>query len=67
MPAAASDEHLGEVDQQVQAIMAELSADDLAAIATDLGLSPEEVEAMVQEPDFAALVAEEQAHSGSSA
>jgi hypothetical protein len=62
-----TDEHLVEVDQQIQAVMSELPADELAEIASELGLSPEEVEAMVQEPDFAALVAEEQAQSGSSA
>ena len=61
------DEHLVEVDQQIQAVMSDLPADVLAAIASELGLSPEEVEAMVQEPDFAALVAEEQVHAGSSA
>ena len=61
------DEHLVEVDQQIQAVMSDLPADELAAIASELGLSPEEVEAMVQEPDFAALVAEEQVHAGSSA
>jgi hypothetical protein len=63
-PAPAED-RLGEVDQQIQTVMSELSADELATIAGDLGLTPEEVEAMIQEPDFAALVAEEQVHAGS--
>ena len=47
--------------------MSELSTDELDTIASELGLSPEEVEALVREPDFAALVAEEQTHAGSPA
>jgi hypothetical protein len=63
--AAPTDEHLDRMDQQIQTVMSELSADELATIASDLGLTPEEVEAMIQEPDFAALVAEEQVQSAS--
>ena len=63
--ATPTDEQLGEVEEQIQTVISELSADELAAIASDLGLSPDEVEAMVKEPDFAALVADEQAHSPS--
>jgi hypothetical protein len=57
-------EHLEEVAEHIQTVMSELSAEDLSAIAEELGLSPEEVETMVHEPDFANLVAEEQTHVG---
>lgn len=58
-------EQVGPIDEQIKEVMSELSPDDLSAIAADLGLRPEEVEAMVQEPDFARMVAEEQAHLAS--
>ena len=65
--AVRGDQPLDQVDQQIQTVMAELSTDELDSIASELGLSPEEVEALVREPDFAALVAEEQTHAGSPA
>jgi hypothetical protein len=58
--AAQAEEQVGQIAEQIKEVMSDLSPDDLSAIATDLGLSPEEVEAMVQEPDFARMVAEEQ-------
>ena len=64
-PAAAGDaEQLQQISGEIQDVMSELSADEIAAIAGDLGLTAEEVEAMVREPDFAGMVAEEQAHLG---
>ncbi len=61
---APTDDQLGQVAEQIQAMMSELPADELSAIASDLELSPEEVTALMQEPDFARLVAEEQARLG---
>jgi hypothetical protein len=55
---APPEEQVGAVDQQIQTVMSELSADELSAIAKDLGLSPDEVEAIVGESDFAEMVAE---------
>jgi hypothetical protein len=48
------------VDEQIQRAMSALPAEELSAMARELGLSPQEVEAMMQEPDFADLVAAEQ-------
>jgi hypothetical protein len=62
--AAPTDDQLGQVAEQIQAMMSELPADELSAIASDLDLSPEEVTALMREPDFARLVAEEQARLG---
>jgi Asp-tRNA(Asn)/Glu-tRNA(Gln) amidotransferase B subunit len=62
--AALTDEEVGQVAEEIKTVMAELPPDELAAIAKDLDLSPEEVRAMVREPDFARLVAEEQARLG---
>ncbi len=64
--AAPSDDQLqvGQVAEQIQALIAELPPDELSAIASNLDLSPEEVTALMQEPDFARLVAEEQARLG---
>jgi hypothetical protein len=58
------DEQVGEVDAQIQTVMSELSTEELSVMARDLGLSMEEVEAIVRQPDFARLVAEQQAHLG---
>jgi hypothetical protein len=63
-PPAAEAEQLQQISGEIQDVMSELSADEIAAIAGDLGLSAEEVEAMVREPDFASMVVEEQAHLG---
>jgi hypothetical protein len=62
--AALTDKEVGQVAEEIKTVMAELPPDELAAIAKDLDLSPEEVRAMVREPDFARLVAEEQARLG---
>ncbi len=61
---AADEEQLQQISEQVQSVMSELSPDELSAIAGDLGLTAEEVESMVQDPSFASMVAEEQAHLG---
>ena len=45
-------------------MISELPADELSTIASNLELSPEEVTALMREPDFARLVAEEQARLG---
>jgi hypothetical protein len=63
-PPAAEAEQLQQISGEIQDVMSELSADEIAAIAGDLGLTAEEVEAMVREPDFASMVVEEQAHLG---
>ncbi len=55
---------LEQISEQVQTVMAELSAEELSSIAGDLGLTAEQVEAMVKDPDFAEMVAEEQAQLG---
>jgi hypothetical protein len=62
--ATPTDDQLGQVAEQIHAMMSELPADELSAIARDLDLSPEEVTALMREPDFARLVAEEQARLG---
>jgi len=49
------------VSEQIQSVMSDLSADELSSIARDLGLTAQEVEAMVNDPEFASMVAEEQA------
>jgi hypothetical protein len=54
-------EPLPPVSEQIQSVMSDLSADELSSIARDLGLTAAEVEAMVKDPDFAGMVAEEQA------
>jgi hypothetical protein len=41
--------------------MSELSADEMSAMARELGLSRKEIEALLHEPDFAGMVADEQA------
>jgi hypothetical protein len=62
--AAPTNDQLGQVAEQIQTLMSELPANELSAIASDLDLSPEEVTALMREPDFARLVAEEQARLG---
>ncbi len=57
-------DRVGQVAEQIQAMISELPADELSTIAGDLELSPEEVTALMREPDFARLVAEEQARLG---
>ena len=55
-------EGVGRADEQIQAVKSEitdLSNADLSTMARSLGLSPEEVEAMVQEPGFAEMVADQ--------
>jgi hypothetical protein len=50
---------LAAVEEQIQTVVAALSSDELSAVASELGLSPQEVEAMMQDAEFASLVAEE--------
>ena len=59
-PAAGTEHHVPDFDEQVKTVMSALSAADISAIADEVGLSPEEVKAMIQEDDFAHLVADEQ-------
>ena len=58
-----TEDQLGQIEQEIKAV---LSSDDLATLAVDLDVSPEELEAMLQEPDFAGLVAEESRNRRSS-
>jgi hypothetical protein len=65
-PSAARREASGEAGgakaadiQAVKSEITDLSNADLSTMARSLGLSPEEVEAMVQEPDFAEMVADQ--------
>ena len=48
---AADEEHLQQISEQVQTVMADLSPNELSAIAGDLGLTAEQVETMVQNPN----------------
>jgi hypothetical protein len=57
-------DRVDQVAEQVQAMISGLPADELSTIADDLELSPEEVTALMREPDFARLVDEERARLG---
>ena len=52
---------LEQIVDAVRAVTSDLSADELSSIASEVGLTPERVQAIVQESDFARLVVEEQA------
>jgi hypothetical protein len=62
---ARTENQVPDLDEEIKTVMSGLSAAELSALADELGLSPEEVEAMVREDDFAQLVAEEQAQLAS--
>jgi hypothetical protein len=59
-PAAGTEHQAPDSDEQIKTVMSALSAADISAIADEVGLSPEEVKAMIHEDDFAHLVADEQ-------
>jgi hypothetical protein len=58
--AARTEHQAQDLDEQIKTVVSALSAAEISAIADELGLSSEEVEAMIQEDDFAHLVADEQ-------
>jgi hypothetical protein len=65
IPDAGSDspggEPAGAMVDQIQQEVSALSTNELSAMAREVDLSPEEVEEMMADPDFARLVAEERA------
>jgi hypothetical protein len=48
-----------EVQAEIDAVVSDLSADEFADLAEEVSISPDDLRAMMQEPDFAAMVAEE--------
>jgi hypothetical protein len=52
-------EVLQQLQSEVQRALSQLSDDDLSVVAGESGVSPEEFKAMVQNPEFAQMVAEE--------
>jgi hypothetical protein len=51
------------VQEQIQTVASALSTDELSAMASELGLGGEGLEAMLRDPAFAGLVAEELARA----
>ena len=49
------------LNESVKTVMSDLSTNGLSALAGELGVSPEELEAVVHDPDFERLVADEAA------
>jgi hypothetical protein len=60
-PALIDDLVKQQIEQAVTTVISDLSANDIARIADDLGISSEELEAVVHETDFVSLVTEEAA------
>ena len=54
-------ESVEEIHAQIDAVVSELSPDEFAEMAEEVGISPDELRAIIEEPNFADLVAEEQA------
>jgi hypothetical protein len=54
-------ESVEEIHAQIDAVVSELSPDEFAEMAKEVGISPDELRAIIEEPNFADLVAEEQA------
>jgi hypothetical protein len=65
-PAPATGEGLDQIQEEIKVAMARLSADELSSVAQEAGVSAEELKVMLEDPEFAQMVAEERVKLGSS-